>query len=138
MTIKQINAEDTWKIRQVAMWPGKPLEFVKVKNDHSGTHFGLFYDNELTSVISCFEEGGEMQFRKLATLPEYQRKGYASQLLGYILNVARQKGIKRVWCNARLNKKSFYEKFGLEDTKKRYFREGIGFTIMEVKFLDSR
>ena len=115
------------------MWPGKPLEFVKVANDQEGVHFGLYQRNKLVSVVSCFEQHAEMQFRKLATLPESQKQGFGSHLLSYILDIASKKGMQRVWCNARVNKKSFYEKFGLEDTKEHFTKEGIAYTIMELR-----
>jgi GNAT superfamily N-acetyltransferase len=134
MIIKEIKPEETWPVRQEAMWPGKPLEFVQLPDDDTGTHYGLFAEGALTSVVSCFDKEAEMQFRKLATLTPKQGKGYGSRLLQHILDEARSKGIKRVWCNARVNKKAFYEKFGLADTGKRFSKEGVEFTIMELVF----
>lgn len=130
--IKEIKQEDTWKIRQMVMWPDKPIEFVKLPDDYKGIHFGLFDDDELTSVVSCFEYEGELQFRKLATLTNKQGQGYGTCMLNHIIDIARNKGIKRVWCNARVNKKAFYEKFGLKETGNRFYKDGIEFIIMEL------
>ncbi|MEI6947207.1 GNAT family N-acetyltransferase [Paraflavisolibacter sp. H34] len=132
MVIKEIRPEATWPIRLEAMWPGKPLEFVQLSDDASGVHYGLFAEGALVSVVSCFEKNRELQFRKLATLPHQQGNGYGSRLLQHVLDEARRKSIARVWCNARVNKKAFYEKFGLTDTHKRFSKEGIEFTIMEL------
>lgn len=132
MIIEEINQEDTWKIRQEVMWPDKPIEFVQLPDDSQGTHYGLFEDNELTSVVSCFVDNKDLQFRKLATLAHRQGKGYGTDLMNFIIEVARLKGIKRIWCNARVNKKAFYEKFGFKETRKRFSKEGIEFTIMEL------
>ena len=71
----------------------------------------MFDKDMLVSIVSCFIVGDEMQFRKLATLEDYQGKGIATVLLHYILKLAKDKGLGKVWCNARTNKKSFYEKF---------------------------
>lgn len=136
MEIKAIQASETWQIRHEIMWPDQPFEFVQLEEDNSGFHFGVFENHKLVSIVSCFIEDKEMQFRKLATLTEYQGKGIASHLLEYILHFAKEKHLKKVWCNARTNKKSFYEKFGMKDTFKTFTKAGQEFTIMEVNFLE--
>lgn len=132
MEIKTINASDTWQIRHEVMWPDQPFEFVQLEEDNSGFHFGVFEEDKLVSIVSCFIDGKEIQFRKLATLEDYQGKGIASHLLKYILEFAKEKGLEKVWCNARSNKKSFYEKFGMKDTFKTFVKAGQEFTIMEI------
>ncbi len=134
MEIKKINASDTWQIRHEVMWPDQPFEFVQLEEDDLGYHFGVFEGGKLVSIVSCFIEGQEMQFRKLATLEEYQGKGIGSYLLKHILEFAKSKELKKVWCNARSNKKAFYEKFGMKDTFKNFVKAGQDFTIMEIIF----
>ena len=130
--IKSIKASDTWEIRHKVMWPDQPLEFVQLEEDNVGLHFGFYIDEKLVSIVSCFISDDEMQFRKLATLTEYQGQGTATQLLESIFELANQKNLKRIWCNARTAKKKFYEKFGMEDLKNTFIKEGQEFTVMEV------
>lgn len=132
MEIKEINKEAVWSIRQEVMWPDKPLDFIKLQDDSTGVHYGLYDQDELISVVSCFENGQEMQFRKLATLVSKQKNGFGSALLNYIITLAKTKEHKKVWCNARLNKKTYYEKFGFYEVDKRFEKDGIEFTIMEL------
>jgi len=132
MEIKSIEASQTWQIRHEVMWPDQPLEFVQLEEDNLGLHFGVFDQEKLISIVSCFVVDDEMQFRKLATLEEFQGKGSASRLLHYILKLAKEKNLKKVWCNARTNKKSFYEKFGMKDTLKTFIKANQEFTIMEI------
>nr|WP_199003511.1 GNAT family N-acetyltransferase [Flavobacterium sp. ASV13] len=132
MKIKEIQASETWQIRHEVMWPDQPFEFVKLEEDNAGLHFGVFEEEKLVSIISCFIIKDEMQFRKLATLENYQGKGIASKLLEYVLKLAKDKKINKVWCNARVNKTSFYKKFGMTDTQKTFVKAGQEFTIMEV------
>ena len=110
MKIEKIQASQTSQIRQEVMWPEQLLEFVQLKEDDLGAHYGVFTNEKLVSIVSCFFTDNEMQFRKLATLEQYQGQGIASGLLKYILNLAKQKGVKKVWCNARKNKKGFFTK----------------------------
>ena len=132
MKIKNIEASETWKIRHKVMWPDQPFEFVQLEEDNLGLHFGVFDEEKLVSIVSCFIVGDEMQFRKLATLEEYQGKGIAALLLQYIFQLAKDKDLRKVWCNARANKKSFYEKFGMRDTHKNFVKQGQEFSIMEI------
>lgn len=132
MEIKSIEASQTWQIRHEVMWPDQPFEFVQLEEDNLGLHFGVFDQEKLVSIVSCFLVDNEMQFRKLATLEAYQGRGIASELLKQIFKLAKDKGLKKVWCNARTNKKQFYEKFGMVDTHKTFTKAEQEFTIMEV------
>jgi len=132
MKIKAIKASQTWQIRHEVMWPDQPFEFVQLDEDALGLHFGVFIAEKLVAVVSCFVNINELQFRKLATLEEYQGKGIGSELVKYILQFAKEKNLKKVWCNARTNKKKFYEKFGMQDTHHIFRKAEQEFTIMEV------
>lgn len=129
--IKNVPAEITWPIRNQVMWPNFPQDFVKLKNDTKGKHFGVFVNDKIVSCISLFVEGDSAQFRKLATKQEYQGKGYGSALIDHVINAARKMNVKRIWCNARADKVRFYTNFGLIQTKERFFKQGIEFVIME-------
>jgi len=131
--IQKIQAFQTWPIRQAAMWPDQSLEFVKLSKDEIGIHFGLFLKAELISVISLFIDNQEAQFRKFATLPAYQGQGLGTQLLAYSLNYLAALNLNNIWCNARLEKTEFYERFGLELTKRWFHRAGIDYVVMEKK-----
>ena len=114
------------------MWPDQPFEFVQLEEDDSGLHFGFLTDDKLVSIVSCFIFDDEMQFRKLATLSKYQGKGIASELLRHIFELAKERDLKRIWCNARTDKKSFYEKLGMKDTFQTFNKLDQEFTIMEI------
>ncbi len=136
IAIRRIPHTATWPIRQTAMWPGKPLEFVKVEGDERAVHYGLFEDDHLLAVISCFYREGEMQFRKFATLPHHQRRGFGTMLLRHVIHEASREGVPRLWCNARADKQGFYAKFGLRATGDQFAREGVAYVTMELKLGD--
>ncbi len=133
--IRTILAPLVWPIRQEVMWPDEPLDYVKLPNDEIGLHYGLFENQELISVVSLFIENREAQFRKFATRVNRQGKGYGSQLLSYMINEAQSHGIDRLWCNARLDKTSFYHKFGLKETAHSFVRNGQSYVVMEKLIL---
>ncbi|TDQ25439.1 GNAT family N-acetyltransferase [Tenacibaculum caenipelagi] len=135
--IKQISSSETLQIRHKVMWPNKPIEYVKLPNDENARHFGLFINGELTSIISLFAENNVVQFRKFATLIEYQGLGYGTILLKSIIDLLEKKGIKKLWCNARVEKSKFYEKFNLKPTDKKFEKDGIDYVIMEKTFANN-
>ncbi len=129
--IRQIEAFETWPIRHVVMWPDKPINYVQLKNDMFGKHFGLFVDDKIVSVVSLFGGSKEIQFRKFATLKEYQGRGYGTVLLKHIIEIAKKEGYQKLWCNARVNKTAFYEKFHFKQTNKQFVKGGIQYVIVE-------
>lgn len=129
--IEQIPAELTWQIRRKVLYPGMDPEISRLPDDEQGMHLGLFDNNVLISVVSLFKDGSSMQFRKFATIDEYQRQGYGSELLEYVLEVSKTEGCLRIWCNARKNASGFYSKFGFSNTDQAFQKNGHEFVIME-------
>ena len=132
--IVQITSEETLSIRHKVMWPNKPVDFVQLPNDAEGRHFGYFKNDELISVISLFVKNNEAQFRKFATLKEYQGKGFGSELLNELMLISAKEQLSKIWCNARINKIDYYSKFGMIETNKQFIKGGIGYVIMERIF----
>lgn len=134
VTIRSIEYPATWPIRHQAMWPDRPLDYVKLPADEMGHHYGLFFEEELIAVVSVFIQGTEAQFRKFATSPAFQGNGYGSQLLTYLLQSVAEQGVQRIWCNARVEKTGFYEKFDLQITDQCFSRGGRAYVVMEKYF----
>lgn len=118
-------------IRQKVMWPDKPISFVQVPGDEEAIHLGGFENGTLVSVVSLFIEKEHAQFRKFATLPAYQRKGFGTTLLHYVFNYLKSKRIKRVVCNARVEKAEFYASFGMRRTPITFQKEQVAYVLME-------
>jgi GNAT superfamily N-acetyltransferase len=136
--IRRISKEEVWPIRQAVMWPDRDIEYVKLPDDEEGSHYGLFDGPRLVSVVSLFVNGQEQeaQFRKFATLEQEQGRGYGSRLLSYVMNTAREQGIRRIWCNARATKAGFYAKFGLLETDQVFVKGGLDYVIMEKNIVN--
>ncbi len=132
--IKQITSTETLPIRHKVMWPDKPLTYVMLPNDELGRHYGLFVNEKMTAIISLFITNNEAQFRKFATLNEFQGLGYGTKLLHSIIELLKEEGVKKLWCNARVEKTKFYEKFNFKTTNKVYEKGGIEFVSVEREF----
>lgn len=129
--IEQIPPYLTWRIRHKVMYPEFDFDKVILPNDDDGVHLGLFDQNVLICVVSLFKTGKSMQFRKFATLSEYQQKGYGSEILQYLLEYSKNEGCDHIWCNARKSASAFYSKFGFMETDRTSFANGHEYIIME-------
>ena len=129
--ITEVGLDKVLEIRREVMWPDKPISFVEVSGDSEAVHLGLFENGTVVSVISLFIENERAQFRKFATLTSFQRKGYGTTLLQYVFEYLKSKQIKRVTCNARVEKADFYASFGMKRTPNTFEKEQVAYVVME-------
>ena len=131
--IREIPIDAVLQLRQKVLWPDKGLDFVRTPNDDRGIHLGIFIEGQWVSCISLFiEENQHAVFRKFATLPDFQNKGYGSQLLHYSFNYLQQLGITAISCSARVQKQGFYQKFGMQPNGYPYLKNGLQYVTMEM------
>jgi ribosomal protein S18 acetylase RimI-like enzyme len=133
--IEQIHPLVTRRLRQEVLYPSQPIDNVILEEDDNGLHFGLYDSNKLISVVSLFIRGTEAQFRKFATDNNYQGKGYGSELLNFMLTHAKQQGVAKIWCNARITAINFYSKHGFTEAGSHFINGDISYIRME-KSLD--
>ncbi len=132
VVIEQIFPSLTWSIRQETMYPDKDLEAVKLDNDFNGIHFGLYVNHTLTGVVSLFIEQGTAQFRKLAVLPQMQKKGLGNLIIQHLLSFCKAEKVSTIWCNARIDAVGFYEKNGFVTSGEPFVRNHLQYVRMEL------
>ncbi|GAC1603414.1 MAG: GNAT family N-acetyltransferase [Hymenobacter sp.] len=130
LSIRTIPPEATYALRHQVLWPDKPLAYVALADDPAGHHFGAFRGGQLVAVISLFVAGAEARFRKFATRPDCQRQGIGSALLGHVFGEARQRGARRLWCDARHDSAGFYARFGLQPEGETFYKGTIPYVRM--------
>ena len=132
--ITQIDYDTVLLIRQEVFWPNKDLDYVKMPFDQSKEilHFGMIEKKNIINVVSLDFSDKSMQICQFATVKQFQGKGYGTFLMNYIINMARERGINKVWCNSREEKCGFYKKFGLSSTGTIYIRNDKTLIEMEL------
>lgn len=142
MIVKQIEAKDTYTIRQAMLRPGHPIESCHFDKDSDEVtfHLGAFVDDHLASVASFylnktdnFDDEYQFQLRGMATLPEYQGQGLSSALLRTAFPLIKNNHVNMLWCNARTSAKGFYEKVGFEVIGSEFEIEGVGPHYLMIK-----
>ena len=79
--INEVPYDQVLEIRHKVMYADKPKEVVILADDDKGIHIGYHKNDNPVSVVSIFLNNGELQFRKLATLEEFQGKDKVKQAL---------------------------------------------------------
>ncbi|OBQ55838.1 GNAT family N-acetyltransferase [Tamlana sp. s12] len=121
--IKQISAQETYKVRLPVLRPGKPIDSCVFDGDilKSTIHFGIYLHDELIGICSFFKNSHphildkqQYQLRGMAVLEAYQGMGIGYKVLQFGEAYLKTKGIKTIWCNAREVATGFYEKCGYQ------------------------
>ena len=136
MTINEADYQDVLKLRRDVMYPDKDIEYVRLDKDDTGIHMGVFEAGELITAVSIFmDKERNVQFRKLATRKDMQGRGYASQMMNWLIDYAHDVKLNSLWCNSRKDAVDFYGKFGFEQTNETFSKDGIDFVIMRRKIV---
>lgn len=130
MEIRPIPTALTYDLRHRVLWPDKPTAYVQLPEDAEGLHFGAFEQGRLLSVVSLFLAGEEARFRKFATEPSEQGRGFGSALLRHIMQAAAGHGARRLWCDARQSTAGFYQKFGFHVEGDAFYKGPIPYVRM--------
>ena len=134
MKIKPVDLEAVWDLRHRVMYPGLDPSEVRLPDDAAGRHLALWIDARPVSVISLFNRGSEMQFRKFATETAEQGKGYGSALLEHVITLAAKEKKTAIWCNARLTATALYARHGMRAFGETWEQYGIGFVKMKKEY----
>ncbi len=76
--------------------------------------FGLFSDKELVSTLMVYAEPTNAGLYFIATKKAFQKKGYASILIKFVVNNLVESGIKEVILHANNFATGIYKKLGFE------------------------
>jgi GNAT superfamily N-acetyltransferase len=142
MNVKQIEAKDTYKIRNKILRKGLPIDscYFDGDTDDSTFHLGAYIDDSLASIASfylksnpVFPEEYQFQLRGMATLKNYQGQGLSQALLRAAFPIIKQNHVNALWCNARIGAVGFYEKVGFEVRGEEFNIEGVGPHVLMYK-----
>ncbi len=144
MEVKQIDAKDTFAIRNQILRPGLAVEtcYFEGDNDENTFHLGAYVDDKLCSIASfylknheSFSDEYQYQLRGMATLEDYSGKGLSSALLRTAFPIIKRNNVHTVWCNARSGAVGFYEKVGFKKVSDEFMIEGVGPHYLMVKHI---
>ncbi|MGG8495707.1 GNAT family N-acetyltransferase [Tenacibaculum sp. TC6] len=133
ITVKKVKAKDTYSIRKEVLRKGidLPYEFAGDLDEES-IHLGAFVEGNLVGVATFMMstnslfKSNQYQLRGMATLPVVRGKGAGRKIIEFAIEVLKEKGIEVLWCNARKEATTFYEKLGFKVTGNLFMVEKVG------------
>ncbi|MEN8187879.1 MAG: GNAT family N-acetyltransferase [Bacteroidota bacterium] len=143
MEIKEITAQETYNIRKEELRKNMDLSTKFTGDlDKDTIHLGLFTDDKLVSILSLMKAGYkeftgfQYQLRGMATLNDYQGKGFGRELVTRSIEIIKEKRADIVWCNARVAVLNFYKKQGFKTIGKEFDIPQIGGHFVMYKELN--
>jgi GNAT superfamily N-acetyltransferase len=117
--------------------PMYPLE-----DDPATAHFAALAGDVVLAVGSVMADAhpgdpasGDWRVRGMATLPARRGLGLGARVLAALEAHARERGARRLWCNARIGARSFYERADWHVEGGEYEIPGIGMHLLMSKHL---
>ena len=119
MTVTRVVDPDvTLDLRQRVLRPHQTPERVRAQGDGL-PGIAVFADGAVVACASVRPEpmpgdprDGDWRLRGMASEPAVRGQGYGAVALAAALDYARERGGRRVWCNARTGALGFYERHG--------------------------
>ena len=135
VNIRKVDAEIIRPIRHSELRKGQDFSTTSYLKDYELDTFHMAYiSNE--KIVTCatfypeksikIKSENAYRLRGMATDSNFQRKGYASDLMAESFKKLKNRDCDMVWCNARLVAVDFYKSVGFKITGELFDIEGIG------------
>ena len=146
ISVRPVDAAAVRPLRQAVLRPHQRAEELVWPRDlePSTLHVAAFDGDRIVAVATVAEEPHptapapeDWRVRGMATEPDARGSGSGGALLQALLEHARANGGRRVWCTARTNARSFYERWGFTAEGEEFELPAIGpHVIMATRLED--
>ena len=125
VNISKVDAEKVRPLRHSELRKGQDFSTTSYIEDYeAGTfHMACIVDEKIVTCASYYPEksikiksDNAYRLRGMATDSNFQRKGYASDLMEESFKELKKRDCDMVWCNARLVAVDFYKSVGFKIT----------------------
>jgi SAM-dependent methyltransferase/GNAT superfamily N-acetyltransferase len=144
--VEQTNAEGVRGLREEVLRPGQTGEQLAFPLDDAPAtlHAAIRADGEVVGTGSVMGDGhplgprpGDWRIRGMATTERMRGRGIGAALLERLELHVRSQGGRRMWCNARIGARAFYERAGFIVEGERFEIPGIGPHLLMSKSLEN-
>ena len=121
--INKVDAEKIRPLRHSELRKGQDFSTTSYLKDYEeGTfHMACIVDDQIVTCATFYAQksmkiksNNAYRLRGMATDSQFQRKGYARNLMLESFKELKKRNCDMVWCNARLGAVSFYESLGFK------------------------
>ena len=135
LEINKVDAEKIRSLRHSELRKGQDFSTTSLLKDYEeGTfHMACIVDENIVTCATFYPEkfikiksDNAYRLRGMATDSNFQRKGYATDLMGESFKELKNRDCDMVWCNARLVAVDFYKSVGFNIIGEIFDIEAIG------------
>lgn len=133
--INHVDADKIRPLRHAELRKGQDFtttSYLK-DNEESTFHMASILDGKIVTCATFYpQKSGKLnalnsyRLRGMATDSNFQRKGYARELMRVAFLELKEKGADFLWCNARLVALDFYKSVGFKTKGELFDIEAIG------------
>jgi len=133
--INKVDAESIRSLRHSELRKGQDFSTTLYLKDYEEEtfHMACIVDDKIVTCATFYPEksikiksDNAYRLRGMATDSNFQRKGYASDLMGESFKELKKRDCDMVWCNARLVAVDFYKSVGFNIIGEIFDIEAIG------------
>ena len=135
LEINKVDAEKIRSLRHSELRKGQDFSTTSYLKDYEVDtfHMACIVDDKTVTCATFYPEkstkiksDNAYRLRGMATDSNFQRKGYASDLMNESFKELKKRDCDMVWCNARLVAVDFYKSVGFKITGELFDIAGIG------------
>ena len=135
VNISKVDAEKVRPLRHSELRKGQDFSTTSYLEDYEVDtfHMACIVDEKIVTCASFYPEksikiisDNAYRLRGMATDSNFQRKGYATDLMNESFKELKDRDCDMVWCNARLVAVDFYKYIGFKITGDLFDIAGIG------------
>lgn len=121
--------------RQVFMKEQNIPENIEIDgSDKYAKNMVLTLDNKPIGTGRLIEIDDKMYIGRVAVLKEYRQKGYATKIIKFLLDEAKNMGYTQVFIHSQSYAKGFYEKLGFKAFGEEFLEANIPHIHMKIVF----
>ena len=133
--INKVDAKKVRPLRHSELRKGQDFSTTSYLEDYEVDtfHMACIVDKKIVTCATFYPEkfikiksDNTYRLRGMATVSNFQRKGYATDLMRESFKEIKEKESDLLWCNARLVAVNFYESLGFKIIGEVFDIEGIG------------
>jgi GNAT superfamily N-acetyltransferase len=130
--VREISLEQTRALRQAVLRSHEAVAELAAHEPADAFAVGAFDHASLIAVgfIAPDGEPGAWRVRGMATAPHARGQGAGTAVLQALLRHAAAAAASRVWCNARLPARAFYERAGFRVVSEEFEIPQIGVHVV--------
>ena len=135
INITKVDAEKVRPLRHSELRKGQDFSTTSYLKDYEldTFHMACIVDDKIVTCATFYPEksikiksDNAYRLRGMATDSNFQRKGFARDLMNESFKEIKKRDCDMVWCNARLVAVDFYKSVGFKITGELFDIEGIG------------